>query len=314
MKSQPLLIRILMITAVIFAIFAINSYVHLFQFPEKIYSQYLFFAVFMQIIYWLVSSFCWKQTLFASSATSIPLRKSFFQVLTVQFGKYIPGKIWGIAARSYQLSLSNINYAQSSHATILEQILMAHTGALCGLYGWILIFKPSLRWVVVLLAFGSLILIPKFYEQLLLWSTALYQRVKHRKVASDHRSISTSGYFKLFSIYLLDWLSLGCVELFIYLALFNQTLTADFTILLLSANAFGVIAGFFVFFIPGGIGVRESVTAGILSFIIPITDAALLVIVFRLWLICAELIAGAIYLLINRHRSIVKQENDLTHL
>jgi uncharacterized membrane protein YbhN (UPF0104 family) len=46
-------------------------------------------------------------------------------------------------------------------------------------------------------------------------------------------------------------------------------------------------------FAPGGVGVREGVGAALLANIMSLEDAVLLMLMFRLWVVVMELIAGA---------------------
>jgi len=304
MKDQALIIRAFIIIAVIFALIAVNSSLNLIRFPEKIYYHYFLWAILVQGLYWLVSSICWQRTLSASSGADISLQQSFTHVLLVLVGKYIPGKVWGILERNRQLTRSGVSYIHSTSATFLEQILIFHTGALLSLFGWVLIFAHALHWLVIGVACGSLIVVPVFHRRFLTWGAIIYKLLKHQEINLSHNRISGAEYLQLFMIYLLDWLALGGVQLCLYLALFNKALTLEFVLLLLGANAFGIIAGFVAFFMPGGIGVREGVTASILASVIPLADAALLVVVFRLWLICAEFVGGGVCLLAGRSRSV----------
>jgi hypothetical protein len=54
------------------------------------------------------------------------------------------------------------------------------------------------------------------------------------------------------------------------------------------ANTVGITIGFFAVFAPAGIGVREGMTAWMLSTYMPLADAVILTVLFRLWLLAVD--------------------------
>jgi uncharacterized membrane protein YbhN (UPF0104 family) len=58
----------------------------------------------------------------------------------------------------------------------------------------------------------------------------------------------------------------------------------------------GITLGFFAIFAPAGIGVREGVTSAILLNQMPLTDALLLSLLYRLWVVAIELSGGLLAL------------------
>ncbi len=110
------------------------------------------------------------------------------------------------------------------------------------------------------------------------------------------------SYAEMFAIYLFDWASVGCVLVFLYLAFVDTPLTPAITCLLLGANALGMIVGFFAFFAPGGLGVREGVIVAILTLAMPLSDAALLAVLLRLWLTTSDILCGSVTMLLRSDR------------
>ena len=70
---------------------------------------------------------------------------------------------------------------------------------------------------------------------------------------------------------------------------------ATVPVFVLSLTA-GFLAGFVALFAPGGVGVREGVGAALLANIMSLEDAVLLMLMFRLWVVVMELLAGALML------------------
>ena len=104
-------------------------------------------------------------------------------------------------------------------------------------------------------------------------------------------------------------LSTGCVSIWLFLAatfmLFCSSIIsfdatpATAAVFILSLTA-GYLAGFLAIFAPGGVGVREGVGAAFLSSIVTLEEAVLLMLLFRVWVVLAELAAGAVVLAMRR--------------
>ena len=144
---------------------------------------------------------------------AVALRESLSQILMVNFGKYIPGKIWGMAARGKRPVEAGYGVEEITRTSYLEQKLLLLTGF-------------ALALVAAGVAFGN----PIF------------------------------------------WLG------------FVLSLTAEF------------LAGFLALFATGGVGRREGVGAALLTSVVTLEEAVLLMLLFRVWVVAAELIAGAVVL------------------
>jgi uncharacterized membrane protein YbhN (UPF0104 family) len=101
------------------------------------------------------------------------------------------------------------------------------------------------------------------------------------------------------------WLFLAITFMFVCTAFVDIELTrATVPVFVLSLTA-GFLAGFVALFAPGGVGVREGVGAALLANIMSLEDAVLLMLMFRLWVVVMELLAGALML-----RGAAPQEAD----
>ena len=63
-------------------------------------------AVVAQVAYFLATIVTWQKAFLYATGRTVALRESLSQILMVNFGKYIPGKIWGMAARGKRLTES----------------------------------------------------------------------------------------------------------------------------------------------------------------------------------------------------------------
>ncbi len=89
-----------------------------------------------------------------------------------------------------------------------------------------------------------------------------------------------------------SWLLLGLA--FSFLARGLSPLIAAQTPALIAAVLIAWIGGVAVFIVPAGLGVRESILTGLLSFYLPLPVAAALSLCTRLWAIAADVTAGII--------------------
>ena len=91
-----------------------------------------------------------------------------------------------------------------------------------------------------------------------------------------------------------------------YFSLFDASITRESVAALTLANTTGIVLGFFAFFVPGGIGVREAVATFILAGFMPVREALLAAVCYRAWMI---LIDGLNALLIlGREASMAKRK------
>jgi uncharacterized membrane protein YbhN (UPF0104 family) len=86
----------------------------------------------------------------------------------------------------------------------------------------------------------------------------------------------------------------------IFLVIATQWPATDLLLLLAGANAFGIVLGFFAFFAPGGLGVREGVVIGMMLPYIELPEATLFVIAYRLWLVCTDLLSLIVVFVFRR--------------
>jgi len=65
---------------------------------------------------------------------------------------------------------------------------------------------------------------------------------------------------------------------------------------LMLANTVGNTLGFLALFAPGGIGVREGVASSILAGFMPLGDAVMLSLLFRLWTVVLDALCSLVLL------------------
>lgn len=193
-----------------------------------------------------------------STVSSGELRAAWFMS---QLGRYIPGKIWLFAGRAAFLKSRGMTGYRAASVPFLE---LLYTSAGAGLAASIpvavagnSIFSNSGLKYAVLAAGISLLIVP-----FLTPVHKLLYRLKYGRVPGELPVPGLTGSLKLLLLYLLLWWMRG-LALFLWLRGFG---TSDSSFLLCCAAApLSWLAGYLVFLVPGGIGVREAAAVALLA-------------------------------------------------
>lgn len=251
-------------------------------------------ALITQIAYFCVTVLTWRRALRYSTGKTIGLREGLSQVLMINFGKYIPGKIWGMAARGTRLKTLGFTLGEVGRASYLDQVLLLVTGF------WLAFLSGAMLYDSTIYVLGLLLttLVVLFFSH------------ASRLIGKIATATQKTGWLgKLLdtrvTIGEVLTLSAGCVAIWLFLAstfmlfcssIINFDLTpTNVAVFVLSLTA-GYLAGFLAIFAPGGVGVREGVGAAFLSSIVTLEEAVLLMLLFRIWVVFAELAAGSLIL------------------
>lgn len=264
---------------------------------------YVIAIIAAQLVFWLIYSVLWRRLIICVALKDITLWESFRQLNLLNIGKYLPGKIWGVIARGASLSDRGVTATSALVATCIEQTLVLHSAVVVSA---ILFASLHPSWAtttpallsMMTLGLGSLLL--KFAFRLYLYLIKPNASVID---AQEIRLISTFTYLKFALGHCLGWIVNGVLFASIYHAFFDVSPTLQLLYNLILANTIGVTLGFLAIFAPGGIGVREAATSGILTLVMPFEDAVMLAVLFRLWLLLTDILVGVLVLLGARHRA-----------
>ncbi len=178
-----------------------------------------------------------------------------------QLGRYIPGKIWLFAGRTAFLKSRGMTGYRAASVPFLE---LLYTSAGAGLAASIpvaiagnsIFSNPGLKYAV--LAAGISLLIVPFLTPI----HKLLYRLKYGHAPEELPVPGLTGSLKLLILYLSLWWLRG-LALFLWLRGFG---TSDSSFLLCCAAApLSWLAGYLVFLIPGGIGIREAAAVALLA-------------------------------------------------
>ena len=268
-------------------------------------ASFLIILFILQCIMWLLISFTWMNINRNQTGIKIPFLDCFSYMALVGLGKYIPGKIWGIVARSADMyEKHGVGKAQSLEATYVEQFFFLYIGITMGVA---IFLTQSYETPYLLGALSGVLLVllsSPAYNMSLHIVTKIYSKITGKKPTLGAENQLAGRISRLYSIkvslyFFLIWVISGTVLYFLYISLFESTSSVHLYLAVLAANTLSVTIGFFAFFAPGGVGVREGVSSAILSAYMLPGEAITLVLIFRVWVIIAELVAGAIALAIR---------------
>jgi len=263
-----------------------------FTMPSLVSGRFLALTVLAQLVFWAVAATMWSRVTLATADVSLPVFKSFRQLALVALGKYLPGKVWGIVARGSEMTAQGISVQRATVATFYEQFILLHSAvAICAVL--FAVQRPSwLSFSAMLIAVASVLSGSIFSSIAIRSGTWLAAKVGLGLSAPDLTPLRSAEYIRLAMGYAIIWLLSGIVLICLYRAFFASPVDLPIMTGLIMANAIAIAVGFFAIFAPGAIGVREAIAASILTAWIPFADAAALTILFRLWTVSMDAIAG----------------------
>ena len=244
-----------------------------------------------QALFWYVNARTWRWVLEANAAVTVSTWEAFWQLATVNAGKYLPGKVWGMVARGGLLKRHGVPTSRVVSVTVQEQYFLVLSAIVLGvLLGGTLL--PILAVISVPLATAVLIAGWIGQRKCSQWAGYWLGRLGANAASGFAPTplVSAPVFAKLISLYTLGWLLNGMVLVLLYYSAFAGAPDLVGLGTIVVANTLGITAGFFALFAPAGIGVREGFTAWLMGFHFPLADAVVLTVLFRLWLLAVDVV------------------------
>jgi glycosyltransferase 2 family protein len=212
-------------------------------------------------------------------------------------GKYVPGKVWSIAAMALLAKEAGVQPLAATGSAIIGQLLNIAAGALVIAVagaGSLFTAYPAYRtasWAII----GMSIVGLSFGPQLLTWAIGVTSRVLKRPVASVP-SLSRSTLLVLILANVASWLAYGIGFGLFWHGLLGRGGGAPAAVLAVYTASY--LLGFLALPVPGGIGVRETALVAMLVSLrlAPPADAAVLATASRVWLTVLEIVPGLVFL------------------
>ncbi|HYE90636.1 MAG TPA: lysylphosphatidylglycerol synthase domain-containing protein, partial [Terriglobales bacterium] len=241
----------------------------------------------------------WHRVLLhTTSAAPAPLGSLMHIWFVSSVARYIPGKIWQFVAAAQLASRAGL--ASAAILTSLA-VQVGFTLLAAALVAAATLPLPD-SWPVgrAALLVGALIAaVLLSHPRVLRTALGLIPRALHRDV------VSWGGAWRdgivLLALSVVSWLLYG-VAFWLFVAALVE-LPAAALLPLAGVNALSFLAGYVVFVVPAGLGVREAAMTTLLAEMIPVYVGVVVAALSRLWTIAAELIgAGACLWLERRQR------------
>ncbi len=264
--------------------------------PLHVSLSFLPIALVLQAVYWLFLSVLWKRIVAEVTGTRLPLKESLFQLCLVSIAKYVPGKLWGAVARGARMKRRDgIGAQQIIVATCVEQFFVLYSAVVVAAALLAGRYNSAWAWGLLAASVAGAILGQRYHGLAVRLILRFYVRLRGgEREASAVKNLPGPKYYFLLGAYAAQWVILGLVFAFVYFTFFLVQPGSRLIYSLLLANTVSITVGFLAVFAPGGIGVREAVSSAILASQIPLTNAVLVSLLFRLWLIVTEIVLGAI--------------------
>ena len=243
-------------------------------------------AVFAGAVATVAAAAAWRAMLFAFSGQRISFSEALAQLGLVLIGKYVPGKVSGIAARV----VANKHLCPARTvvtATLFEWMGALAAAALVGVCAYVV--NESL-WLTFIIALAAL---PVWWTSPLLieWSLRRWKKLAHFSGAVQ---INIGAVRLALALQVVQWF--GLIGLIIAVA--RMVIGAKSAMdLLCMAGAYGiaVVVGQLIVVFPGGIGPREGVFIWLVSASAGTAGAVALALALRIATISLDLVAALAY-------------------
>lgn len=218
----------------------------------------------------------------------------FLSFMSSIFGKYVPGKIWGMIIRMRVKPAPEISKTDVVLSSVFEGAMITASGFFVGLIAVLRYFSANYAWVAVCVTIAVLTVVflhPKIFY---LFMNGLLLKLG-KPVFPKKDQASYAKMLGLMGISIFSWAVAG-LGFFIFLSAFYP-LEWIHLIDIISIAGFSFAVGNVAFFSPGGLGVREGVWLIFLSSFMPESAAILLALMARAQTIIGEPIAfGVAYI------------------
>ena len=274
------------------------------EFSEKIANVDIGIFVFSMLFY-----FVYKVTLASLwhyitkiNDCSITYEKAVTSYLYSILGKYIPGKVFMLAAR--------LTYYKEEGAPLPKVTVCFFIENVCTLLGAAMLFIISLfffpnslledyKWITLLLIVAFFVCIhPKIIN--------FFLRIVGKVFKKDLEiPMKYSQMLKVVLLFIGNWLIIGVGFFILTKSIYPAV---EISHLLFCAGIWGVsaIMGILAIFAPSGLGVREGIIVAGLMLIMPEGEAMIISVVSRLWQTIPELLLVVLAFLYSRIRKMTK--------
>jgi len=203
------------------------------------------------------------------------------------FAKYIPGKIWTIVGRAGRIGIDNVSFGDASMLSLKAQLTNVWTGLALGIVPTLLLADLS---VAAWAAMGFVLLGMPF---LFVPSLQRFTDCLLRRITRGRLSLPPLSGWRNF-LFVLPFAVLWALYILAF-GLFLRSLSPSASLQAAFAFPLAMNIGLLAIVIPGGLGVREGVLAGLLVATgQSVQTAATIALLARLWFTVGEVFIFAV--------------------
>lgn len=259
----------------------------------------------------LLATYAWQLTINSlSEHNRMTFSHSVATVNTTSLTKYLPGKFWSYALQMYWLLKHGYSKSLVLYVNIVNLVVSMITGVMLSL--GFLVFSHRFPLSLTATAFAAWVLIDAaclaFHGSVFRIASGLASRLFKREIG--HYAIDLPTMLRLHAVHLLGQL-VSAVGAYILCSGLGYHLELTTILLVMSALILSDAAGFVVFLVPGGLGVREATmylilggaAAGSLALVLPLAS--------RMVGLIADAVVGAVALKLLRSSIVAAEANKL---
>ena len=239
----------------------------------------------------------WRRIIVAAGET-LPFREAARIWFVSNLGKYVPGKIWSIAAMTMMARASDVAPVTAAGSSVLIQLVTVAAGI-----GVVLVTGAQAVENVVLATVAAIVILTGL--AIIPWTLPLLGRVASSVTGRNVElpRLRSSVIWMTAASSAISWISYGVAFQFFVRGILGNA--AGATTSYIAVYAASYIIGFLALFAPGGAVVRESaMVAGMLRLgLSGQADALAVAVTSRLWLTVTELLPGLAYMALGKRAS-----------
>jgi hypothetical protein len=209
-------------------------------------------------------------------------------------GRYIPGKVWAIAAMGTMAQRAGVSPAAAVGSSLYINAINVLAGfAVCLLVAPTATPAPPVIAVPFGIAAAALVLVPRALPAVVQW---VAKRLGRDVVLAPLRYSTIAV---TFVACVAAWMLYGVAFQFLSIGTIGDPSGATLDYIAVFTGSY--LIGFLAFFAPGGAVVREAtmITQAKQLALMPAADIALLAVISRVWLTLFELLPGLLFLLLS---------------
>lgn len=253
------------------------------NFEFKLNYLYLITSTFLMLIY-IFNQFLLWHYITIQNHCNISFSNSITSRAYSEFGKYVPGKVFGYAMLFYVYSKENMSKVHVAFCMFIELLSSVLSASLIFLVSMFFTGIPEFqkyRFIVSVFLISFFVLIN---PQILNYISNIFLKIFRKEPVQLH--VSYFQLLKTIGLYVLNFMIFGVAFMFFINAILPMSFSNYLFITGTTAGA-GLI-GLFAIFVPAGLGVREGVMVFALSFIITPALAGIIALSTRIWMVLSE--------------------------